>query len=83
MSKCVAQNTFHDICIILINKTETTNTGHFEARTSMFYSVHIVIYESAVELFIAASTQNITASSLIIFWKTSKKSEGTTYDLIT
>lgn len=50
----------------------------------MFYSVNIVIiYESAVELFIAASTQNINASSLIIFWKTSKKSEGTTYDLIT
>lgn len=67
--------------MLFINKTEVTNIGHFEAGISICYknNVYIVFsYESAIDFFIVANTQIITSSLLIIFWKASKKSEGTT-----
>lgn len=36
-SKHVGQNAFGDICRLLINKIDITNTGHFEVGTSMCY----------------------------------------------
>lgn len=69
--------------MFLITKTEITNTGHFEAGTSIYYKKNmyiIITYESEIEFFIAANTWLITSSLLIIFWRTSKKSEDTTSD---
>lgn len=69
LSKCTGQNTFHDICMLLINKTEITNTGHLEARISICCkkNVYMPSLMNLQEFFIAANTQIITSSLLIIF----------------
>lgn len=66
VSKCIAQNTFCDICRLV----QFTNSGYFEAGIPLCYKRNIPIIitsDSAIEFFIASSSQIINSCSLIIF----------------